>query len=63
VCGPTILQIHICSTFMKGFQKPFKKLDKGDVCVSISFWKYLQSFTSLFKTLFNHLQGMILIEH
>jgi hypothetical protein len=38
---------------MNEFQTPLRKLDKGDVYASTSFWKVYKSFTPLFETIFN----------
>jgi hypothetical protein len=48
--------------FIIWFQTPLKKFDKGDACVSNSFWKYLQKLYSLIWNSFQLHHGTIIIE-
>jgi hypothetical protein len=47
------IKLLIYKPLESGFQTPLRKLGKGDVYVSNSSWKYLQSFLPLFETLSN----------
>jgi hypothetical protein len=46
-----------------GFQTPLRKLDKWDVYVSNSFWKYLLKLCFLIWNSFQLHHDMIIIEH
>jgi hypothetical protein len=60
---PLFWKLLFYKYLISGFQSPLRKLDKGDLYVSICFWKYLQKLDSLIWNSFQLHHGMIIIEH